>query len=206
MKRAWVTVLASLIISGCSLGQRYGEEALFATLFSNGDYQIRLYEPLVIAQVASEGGYLQATRSGYQRLTSYVSGNNLAEQTISANPPQLVTGGIKPKVELTLPYYEENLDGVWLTSVAMPEQYTLATLPKPADELITFETLPRMRTAVITFSGYRSERLITNKANQLTQWIKQENLTPTSPPRSVIFDSPLTVPGLRRHEIHINVR
>lgn len=206
MRYTLVTLLVSLLISGCGiLGQRYGEEALYATLFSDGNYEIRLYEPLVIAQAASGGGYLQATRAGYKSLTDYVSGNNLAQQTVSVNAPQLI-GATKPKIELTTPYYEEFLDGVWLTSVAMPEQYSLATLPKPVDEFITFETLPRMRTAVITFSGYRSERLITRKADQLLQWIGQESLQAISPPRSVIFDSPLTIPGLRRHEIHINVR
>jgi len=206
MRYTLVTVLVSLFISGCGvLGQRYGEEALYATLFSDGDYEIRLYESLIIAQTASEGGYLPATRSGYQRLTDYVSGNNFAQQTVSVNAPQ-AAGVTKSNIELTTPYYEEFLDGVWLTSVAMPEQYSLATLPKPADGSITFETLPRMKAAVITFSGYRSERLITSKANQLLQWVRQENLQAISPPRSVIFDSPLTIPGLRRHEIHINVK
>lgn len=206
MKSTLVTVLVALFLSGCSiLGQRTGEEALYATLFSDGNYEIRLYEPIIIAQAASGGNYLQATRSGYKRLTDYVSGNNLAQQTVNLNPPQLVAG-TKPNIELTTPYYEEFLDGVWFTSVAMPEQYTLATLPKPVDELITFEALPRMRTAVITFSGYRSERLIISKANQLLQWMGQQKLESASPPRSVIFDSPLTIPGLRRHEIHINIR
>jgi len=206
MKFILATVFASLFLSGCSvLGQRYGEEALYATLFSDGDYEVRVYEPLIIAQAASEGGYLQATRSGYKRLTDYVSGNNLAQQTIDVNPPQLASGN-KSKIELTTPYYEEFLDGIWLTSVALPEQYSLATLPKPADEFITFEALPRMRVAVIGFSGYRSERLISNKANQLLQWINREKLTPASPARSAVFDSPLVIPGLRRHEIHITIR
>jgi len=206
MKFALVAIFVSVFLSGCSvLGQRYGEEALYATLFSDGDYEVRLYESLIIAQAASEGGYLQATRSGYKRLTDYVSGNNLAQQTVDVNPPMLVSG-TKPKIELTTPYYEEFLDGVWLTSVALPEQYTLATLPKPADEFITFEALPRMRIAVISFSGYRSERLITSKANQLLQWMSREQLIPASPARSAVFDAPLTLPGLRRHEIHISIR
>jgi len=206
MKFTGFALLVSLLLSGCSiLGQRYGEEALYATLFKDGNYEIRLYEPLIIAQVAAEGGYLRATRSGYQRLTDYVSGNNLTQQSVDVNPPQLVSR-TKPKTELTMPYYEEYLDGVWLTSVALPERYTPAILPKPVDESITFKALPRMRVAVITFSGYRSERLITNKANQLLQWMNQEKLTSASPARSAIFDPPLTIPGLRRHEIHISIR
>ncbi len=200
------TVLISLFLSGCSvLGGRYGEEALYATLFSDGDYQIRLYEPLIIAQTASGGNYLQATRSSYKRLTDYVSGNNLAQETVSVNQP-MRAGGTKPNVELTTPYFEEYLSGVWLTSVAMPEQYSLLTLPKPADNSITFKRLPRVKTAVIAYSGFRNETLIVNKANQLQQWLRQEGLTAISPPRSVIFDSPLALPGLRRHEIHVTVR
>ena len=206
MKFTFVATVISLFLSGCAvLGERYGEEALYATLLSEGDYQIRLYEPLIIAQVASEGRYLPATRSGYRHLTEYVSGNNLTRQTVDVNQPILVSN-IKPKIELTTPYYEEFVDGRWLTSVAMPEQYTLATLPKPESGFITFETLPRMRVAVITFLGFRNEQLITRKADQLKNWIRNEKLTAVSAARSAIFDSPLTIPGLRRHEIHITIR
>jgi len=206
MRYKLVALFVSVFVSGCSvLGERYGEEALYATLFSDGDYEIRLYEPLIIAQAAAEGSYLQATRAGYTSLTAYVSGDNLAKQTVSVNPPEAVIGAL-PKIELTTPYFEEYLDGVWLTSVAMPEQYSLTTLPKPADELITFKTLPRVRTAVIKFSGFRNETLIVNKAEQLRQWINQQKLTPISSARSVIYDSPLTLPGLRRHEIQISIR
>lgn len=205
MKKLLIAVLASVFVSGCSLiGQRTGEEALFSTLAVDDNFEIRLYEPLIIAQTAVEGPYMSATRAGYQRLTDYVSGNNLANQTVSVNPPQKV-GTKKPKIELTVPYYEEYLDGVWLTSVAMPESYSLQTLPKPVDDTITFKVLPRLKVAVISYMGYRSERMISKKADLLVQWLNQNKLKSTSSARSVIYDSPWTVPMLRRHEIHINV-
>ncbi|MGB1310441.1 MAG: SOUL family heme-binding protein [Leucothrix sp.] len=209
MKFTLLAVLLSLLLSGCGiLGQRYGEEALYATMFSDGDYEIRLYEPLIVAQAASEGNYQRATLSGYQRLKDYMSGNNRAQQTVDLNPPGRVSnlGLTKTDTELTTPYFEELVEGVWLTSVAMPEAYTLATLPQPNDEFITFETLPRMKVAVIRFSGFRSQRLISNKADQLLQWMQQENLTPASAARSAVFDPPLTIPGLRRHEIHVSIQ
>lgn len=193
-----------VFLAGCgTLGQRYGEEALYATIFSDGDYEIRLYEPLIIAQAASEGSYRKATRIGYQRLTNYVTGNNLANTAITS---RALPSASQNKQALTTPYYEEYLDGTWLTSVALPERYTLDTLPKPADEFITFQTLPRIKTAVISFSGLKSERLINNKANLLLQWLKQENLVPISPARSAIFDAPGALPGLRRHEVHISIQ
>lgn len=204
MKNTLVMVIVSFLITGCSaLGQRYGEEALYATLFSDSDYEIRLYEPLVIAQTPAEGSYRQATRIGYQRLTAYVSGNNLAKQVISAGSSE---NGAVSKAQLTTPYYEEFIDGIWLTSVAIPEKYSLATLPRPSNDLITFQVIPRIKTAVIGFSGIRTEGLINKKADQLLQWIKQEGLTETSAARSVIFDTPMTLPGLNRHEIHITVQ
>lgn len=207
MKNLLIVAMTSVLVGGCSfLGQRTGEEALYSTLAVDENFEIRLYEPLIIAQVASEGSYMAATKAGYQRLTDYVSGSNLAGQTISVNPPITVSAGSKkPKVELTVPYYEEYLDGTWLTSVAMPESYTLKTLPIPSDSGITFKVLPRMKVAVISYMGYRSERMISKKADMLTQWVNQNDLKPTSAARSVIYDSPWTVPMLRRHEIHINV-
>ncbi|PID46634.1 MAG: heme-binding protein [Proteobacteria bacterium] len=202
-----LTIFTAVLLSGCSIwGQRTGEEALYSTLAVDENFEIRLYEPLIIAQTAVEGPYLAATRTGYQRLTDYVSGYNLANQTVSVNPPIILgEGAKKPKIELTTPYYEEYLDGVWLTSVAMPEAYTLQTLPKPVDGSITFKVLPRLKVAVISYMGYRSERMIQKKTELLLQWLAQNNITPTSSARSVIYDTPWTIPMLRRHEIHINV-
>lgn len=207
MKKLLIIAVTSLFIGGCSfLGQRTGEEALYSTLAVDENFEIRLYEPLIIAQVANEGSYFSATKAGYDRLTNYVSGDNLANQTVSVNPAITVgTGSKKPKIELTVPYYEEYLDGVWLTSVAMPESYTLKTLPVPTDSGITFKVLPRLKVAVISYMGYRSERMISKKADMLMQWMSQNRLKPTSAARSVIYDSPWTVPMLRRHEIHMNV-
>lgn len=210
MKYALIALITtSTLLAGCGvINQRTGEEALFSSLAVDGDYEIRLYEPIIIAQTAVSGKYTTATRTGYNRLTSYVSGNNLAKQTVSVNPPiSVVTNERKqPKVELTLPYYEEYIDGTWLISVAMPESYRLETLPKPVDNSITFKVLPRLKTAVIKFTGYKSEGLISRNSALLNQWITQNALTPTSSARSVIYDSPWTVPVLRRHEIHINVQ
>ena len=206
MKFTLLTLITSLLVSGCSmLGQRYGEEALYATLFSDGDYEIRLYEPLIVAQTPSSGSYLQATREGYKRLTDYVSGENLAGQLITGASAAEATNKSSSN-ELTTPYFEELIDGFWLTSATMPEKYSLATIPKPSNDLITFATLPRIKTAVIRFSGIKSERLITQKANELLAWIKQEGLIATSAARSAVFESALSLPGLRRHEVHISIQ
>ena len=102
MKKTLIAVMTSVLVSGCSvLSQRTGEEALFSTLTVDENFEIRLYEPLIIAQTASEGSYLSATKNGYQRLTNYVSGNNRAKQTVSVNPPVTISAASKkPKVEL----------------------------------------------------------------------------------------------------------
>ena len=209
MKYTLVALIAtSSLLSGCGvLSQRTGEEALFSTLSVDGDYEVRLYEPVVIAQTIVSGSYLSATRTGYNRLTSYVSGNNLAKQTVSVNAPITLRDGQKPpRVELTLPYFEEYIGNTWVISVAMPEAYRLETLPKPVNKSITFKVLPRLRTAVVKFNGFKSEGLVGRHNNRLSQWLIRNKLTATSAPRSVVYDSPWVVPALRRHEIHISIQ
>ena len=209
MKYALIALITtSSLLIGCGvISQRTGEEALFSTLSIEGNYEVRLYEPVIIAQTTVSGSYGKATRTGYDRLTSYVSGNNLAKQTISVNTPVLITDEKKkPKVELTLPYFEEYIDGTWVISVAMPESYNLDTLPKPSDASISFKVLPRLRTAVVKFSGYKSESLVSRQTTALNQWIARNDLKATSAPRSVIYDSPYAVPSLRRHEIHVSIQ
>lgn len=209
MKYALIALITtSSLLAGCGvISQRTGEEALFSSLAVDGNYEIRMYEPVIIAQTVVNGRYSSATRTGYNRLTSYVSGNNMARQTVSVNNPISVPDvSKKPKVELTLPYFEEYIDGAWVISVAMPEAYRLETLPKPIDSSISFKVLPRLRTAVIKFTGYKSEGLISRQAALLNQWVIRNALVPTSEARSVIYDSPWAVPALRRHEIHISIQ
>ena len=209
MKHALIAVITtSSLLVGCGvIGQRTGEEALYSTLAIEDNFEIRRYEPVIIAQTAVDGNYSAATRKGFDRLTEYVSGNNLAKQTVSVDAPVSVSNDEKlPKIALTLPYFEEYIGGRWLVSVAMPESYQLETLPKPVDSSITFKILPRLKTAVIKFSGSKSESSVSRNTTLLNQWISNNKLSPTSAARSVVYDSPLTVPVLRRHEIHISVQ
>jgi len=201
-------VLLGTMLSACSsiTGIRTGNEALFATLQTQGEFQVRLYEPQIIAQTAAGGAYGRATMEGYRRLTTYVSGGNQVGRIIGTTAIPRISNSNKPAIEPTLPYYQELVNGMWVTSVSMPEAYTLATLPKPADERITFETLPRVMVAVISYVGYPSKWQINSKANKLAGWLRSQNYAAASPPRAVIYDSPWTLPTLRRHEIHISIR
>ena len=201
-------VLLGAVLSACSsiTGIRTGNEALFATLQSQGEFEVRLYEPQILAQTAAAGNYRRATTDGYRRLTNYVSGTNQVGGIIGTTAIPRLSGSNKPAIEPTLPYYEELVDGMWVTSVAMPEAYTLATLPKPSDARITFETLPRVMVAVIAYMGYPSHSQINSKANKLTGWLRSQGYVAASPARSVVYDSPWTLPTLRRHEIHISIR
>ena len=211
MKYILVALLAtSSVLAGCSsvgVGLRAGEEALYSPLSVDGNFEIRSYEPIIVAQTAVSGSYNNATKLGYQRLTDYVSGSNLARQTVSVNDPvQVLEGQKAPKIDLTLPYYEEYIDGTWVVSVAMPEAYTLETLPKPLNNSITFKILPNLKVATVRYTGFKSEAAVSKNTNLLKDWMSRNNLVAASAPRSVIYDSPLTVPVLRRNEIHISLK
>ncbi len=197
------------LLSGCSIfGINSVEEASYDVLMSEDNYEIRQYEPMVIAETSVEGDFTAAGNLAFRRLFGYISRDNISSSKIAMTAPVIANqteSDLGKNIEMTVPALQEREDQGWRYMFVLPADYSLETAPVPLDENVKLSTIPSKKVAVLSFSGLRDEQVINEKTHLLEQWIVANNLTPSSKSRWAGFNPPWTIPFLRRNEIMIDV-
>ena len=197
-------LLSSFFLVGCSvLGERTVEEAAYSVLKSDGEYEIRQYEPMILAETTMDGDYRSTSGKAFGRLSSYIFGENRAESNIDMTTPVLQEQGGK-EIAMTAPIIQKKSGEKWVMAFVMPRKYTMETIPRPLDKDIVLREVPPAKVAVIRYSGFHSEKNITKYSERLNDWIVENGYRPASKPRAASFNPPWTLPFLRRNEVHID--
>jgi effector-binding domain-containing protein len=200
-----LTLINTLFLSACSLfGIPSVEEAGYDVLKEHDTIQIRQYKQLLTAQTEVDASYDEASKKAFQRLFDYISGKNKAQQKIAMTAP-VIQGKKSEEIAMTAPVFQEKSGKTWFMSFVLPADYTLATAPVPMDPRIVLKEVPGKKVAVLTYSGFLSEQVINEKANELKSWLAANGYKAVSSPRSAGFDPPWTLPFFRRNEVHIDI-
>jgi len=193
------------------------EEPQYSVIEKSDPYELRLYTPLILAEVQVEGDLDAASSKGFRLIASYIFGKNQVSNNISMTAPVTIesTGEVaNQKIAMTAPVTIEasNVQDkgikkeVWTVSFVMPREYTLATLPKPLDPQVQIRELPAEKKAVIRFSGRYNEDTVLEKTKALEIWMKSKNVQAIGEPQFARYNPPWTLPFMRRNEIMIRVR
>jgi hypothetical protein len=184
------------------------EEPRYSVLENTSPFELRAYEPMIVAEVQVDGDLDTASRQGFQLIAAYIFGRNQVNDGVDSSVPIMIEGrpSKSAKIAMTAPVIVENSAERWTVSFVMPAEYTLATLPKPLDPRVQIRTLPAVKKAVIQFTGFYNSQKVTEKTIELEGWIRGNNLQAIGSPQFARYDPPWTLPFLRRNEILINVR
>ncbi len=181
------------------------EEAKYTVIMREGSFELRQYEPHIVAETMVEGDYDKAGNEGFRRLFKYISGENQKKQSIAMTTPVSQEGGPE-KIAMTAPVSQEQTGGQWRIAFVMPSEYTLDTLPQPVDPKVLLKQVPARRMAAITYSGtWSKERYEEHKA-LLEAFIQRKKLRPLGDPVLARYNSPFTLWFLRRNEVLIPVQ
>ena len=189
----WALVLSIFtlfIFSGIAVAT---EEPKFSLLEKDQSFELRLYEPKIIAEVEVDGDMSAASRKGFRQIADFIFGNNTAQS------------GKSEKISMTAPVGVQQSEKNWRVSFVMPSQYTLETLPKPNNPQISIKQLPAKKFALIRFSGLVDEEKMQAKSAELNQWITMKKLNPVGIPELARYNPPWTLPFLRRNELMVEV-
>ena len=184
------------------------EEPKFSLLEKDQSFELRLYEPKIIAEVEVDGDMSAASRKGFRQIADFIFGNNTAQSGKSEKISMTAPVAIKPaseKIAMTAPVGAQQSEKGWKVSFVMPSQYTLETLPKPNNPQISIKQLPAKKFALIRFSGLVDEEKMQAKSAELNQWIAMKKLNPVGIPELARYNPPWTLPFLRRNELMIEV-
>ena len=178
------------------------EKAKYTVLEKEDGFEIRKYDPQIVAETFVEGDLEKAGNDGFRRLYAYISGENTKKQSISMTAPVSQETGSK-KIAMTAPVKQEKKDNRWRITFLMPAEYTLETLPEPNDTRVRLtEETGRLMVAV-KYSGTWSEEGYEKNRALLEKYIQKRGLTKTGEPVWARYDPPFMPWFLRRNEVLI---
>jgi hypothetical protein len=199
----WIFTL--LVFSNTAMAT---EEPKFTLLEKDQSFELRLYEPKILAEVLVSGTMREASSKGFRLIADFIFGNNIAvsgkSEKISMTAPVLIERHAE-KISMTAPVGVEQSGAGWKVNFVMPSQYTLETLPKPNNPLVKIKPIPAKKFAVIQFSGLVDEEKMAKKVTDLEHWISTKQLKVLGNAELARYNPPWTLPFLRRNEVLIEV-
>ena len=180
------------------------EEPAFNTVLKDGDFEVRDYSALVVAEVSVSGEQKEAASKGFRLLAGYIFGGNKRRQSIAMTAP-VAQEPTSEKIAMTAPVTQIENAGNWTVRFTMPGSYTLDTLPAPDDPKVQLRKLPPARFAVLRFSGVASKSDVDTKSEQLMTATRKHHLNAIGPVSLAQYNPPWTLWFLRRNEVMISV-
>lgn len=182
------------------------ETPAYAVVLKDGPYEIRRYDPYIVARTSVTGAYEPAMDKAFFILADYIFGKNVSGSTVAMTAPvvQKNAGG-NEVLAMTAPVFQEQGSDGWIMEFAMPAKYTLETLPVPVDPSIRFEKISGETIAALRYSGTPRETRIAEKQKALADWVEKSGWRALSNPYHAQYDPPFTIPFLKRNEAMIRV-
>ena len=183
------------------------EEPAFTVMQKNEVFEVRRYEPYVVAEVVVPGPASEAGNQGFGILAGYIFGKNKGERKLEMTAPvaQTPVAAEPVKLDMTAPVAQQATAGGFLLQFVMPRGYTLATLPEPLDARIKLRDVPAQTVGVIRYSGGWSQASYDENLAKLRQALATANLKTAGEPIFSRYNSPMMPVFWRRNEIWLTL-
>ncbi len=162
------------------------EQASYKVLAKEGPFEIRLYEPMVVASCQEadlSGG------DGFSRLFNYIGGNNRDSNKISMTAPVLN----RPEArQATMAF-------------VMPNRMRLQDLPRPNDPALELVEIQERRMAAVVFSGRVNPGVTGRKKAELLEWLRKNRRAAVGETELARYNPPFLPGFLRRNELLVEV-
>jgi DNA gyrase inhibitor GyrI len=198
---AGVAAAGAALIGGAAfyyLKERQTEEPDFRPLESDGDYQIRDYPAMTVAETVFEGPRRDALDEGFRVLADYAFARSRDGERLEMTVPVMQDSG--DPMASDPPLFDDELEGAWRTRFVMPEGRSAGELPEPPDG-VTLVELPPRKVAVVSFSGVASDRLLAQQEDRLRGWLARRGVMISAEPEYAFYNSPMIPGPLRRNEV-----
>ena len=160
------------------------EEANYEVTKKNEIYEIRKYsDRLAIETEISNQG------SSFRKLFNYISGNNEDNEEIKMTTP--VTQ-VEKKGSMTMQFY-------------LPSRFNKDNIPSPSNSDVKILNIKGGYYAAIIYSGRASDKNFVKHKSILENELKKDDISILSPPIKATYNSPFTLPLLRRNEAMFKV-
>jgi len=211
-RTTWM-VPALLLAAGVGLSRAENamayEEPSFVTIEQNAEYELREYQPYVVAEVEVRGRFEEVGNQAFELLFDYISGKNHGKEKIAMTVP--VEQQRVPQDEtiaMTAPVTQSNTPeatDVYRFSFIMPPKYSLSDVPRPGDSSIEIREVPARLVAARRYSGRWSEPNYRMNEAILVDALRKQGLQTIGSPVYARYNSPFSLWFLRRNEVMVEV-
>jgi hypothetical protein len=166
----------------------------FRVIRTYDDFELREYQPCVIAEVKVTAEYSKAGSAGFGHLFRYISAGNKTAEKIAMTAP--VIAAQKPT---------KSQENEWFVSFVMPSGSTFGQLPHPDDPQVVLRELDAETCVAKSFRGRATTELSESKAKQLRSQAAKVGLALSDETRVCRFDPPFKPGFLQYNEVVIPV-
>ena len=196
-------VVAGALLVGWAIAAKTAsgvEEPAFQVVQADGDFEIRNYGPIIVAETVVEGEWSGAGNAGFRRLASYIFGANDGGRKIAMTAP-VSQQGPGSKIAMTAPVAQERRGAAWVVAFTMPREYSLDRLPVPNDPAVRLRPVGGRRVGAIRFSGFWDAARFEARTVELRRWLESKGERTVGEPVTARYNPPWTPWFLRRNEI-----
>jgi hypothetical protein len=166
------------------------EKPNYRLLEEDGDFEVRDYPELLVAETIVNGDRHYALDQGFGRLADYIFAKHRDGERVAMTAPVMSSGAAA---------------GGWVTRFVMPAHYSRDTLPAPG-EGIAIATVPARKVAAVRFSGLADEATLRERESQLRSWIGAKKFAMVGEAERAFYNSPFIPGPVRRTEVLIPIR
>ena len=160
------------------------EEVKYDVVKSNEIYEIRKYSDRLAVQALNTN-----QNNSFRKLFNYISGDNETNEEIKMTIP--VTQ-MEKKGNMTMQFY-------------LPSKFNKDNIPNPSRSDVEIVNVEGGYYAVIRYSGRASDKNFIKHKEILENQLKKDNISIKSPAIKASYNSPFTLPMLRRNEAMFKV-
>ncbi len=186
------------------------EQPQYTVIQKSELYEIRKYEPYIVAEVVVPGPESEAGGQAFSLLGGYIFGKNKGERKLEMTAPVVQTPVAAPasstKIEMTAPVVQTPTQNGFLVQFMMPTAFTLATLPEPTDAKVKLRQVAGKTVAALQYSGGWSQSNYDEHLNILKAALTKAGVKTQGEPMYSRYNGPMTPWFLRKNEIWLNVQ
>lgn len=191
------------------------EEPGFTVVHETDEYEVRRYEPYIVAEVDVEGDFGSSGNRAFRILASYIFGDNVGSEKMQMTAPvesrlldqtDLNDTGDGTKMAMTAPVISsKNDDKTYTYAFVMEGKYTMDTLPAPTnDQIRIIRQEPRVM-AVREYSGRWTESSYRENETTLLRALTRDEVKPVGETVFARYNAPFTPWFMRRNEVMIEI-